>query len=101
SILPSITNMSFMQLAADMGLKVERRHIPVEELAEVQEAAACGTAAVASPVGEIHDIDTGIKYELCPDGNPGEITTALYKRLLAVQLGEFDDVHGWNTIVDL
>ncbi len=101
SILPSITNMSFMQLAADMGLKVERRHIPVEELADVQEAAACGTAAVASPVGEIHDIDTGIKYELCPDGNPGEITTALYNRLRAVQLGEYDDVHGWNTIVDL
>ncbi|MDR2041859.1 MAG: branched-chain amino acid aminotransferase, partial [Tannerella sp.] len=33
SILPSITNMSLRQLAADMGLKVERRSIPVAELA--------------------------------------------------------------------
>ena len=38
SILPSVTNKSLMTLAEDMGLKVERRHIPVEELAEIQEA---------------------------------------------------------------
>ena len=50
SILPSITNRSFQQLAKDMGLKVEARHIPVEELDTVEEAAACGTAAVASPI---------------------------------------------------
>lgn len=101
SILPSITNMSLMQLASDMGLKVERRHISVEELAEVQEAAACGTAAVASPIGEIDDIDTGERYVLCPDGNPGPVTTALYDRLRAVQHGEYEDIHGWNTIVEL
>ncbi len=50
SILPSITNKSLMQLARDMGIAVEERHIPLEELAEIDEAAACGTAAVASPV---------------------------------------------------
>ena len=33
SILPSITNKSLMQLAEDMGIKVERRPIPEEELA--------------------------------------------------------------------
>ena len=32
SILPSITNKSLMQLAEDMGMKVERRQIPEEEL---------------------------------------------------------------------
>ena len=46
-----------MQLARDMGITVEERHIPLEELAEIDEAGACGTAAVASPVAEIHDID--------------------------------------------
>ena len=51
-----------MTLAEDMGIKVERRHIPLEELAEIQEAAACGTAAVASPVAEIHDLDLDVKY---------------------------------------
>ena len=33
SILPSITNKSLMQLAEDMGMTVERRQIPEEELA--------------------------------------------------------------------
>ena len=32
SILPSITNKSLMQLAEDMGMKVERRPVPEEEL---------------------------------------------------------------------
>ena len=32
SILPSITNKSLMQLAEDLGMKVERRPIPEEEL---------------------------------------------------------------------
>ena len=100
SILPSITNKSLMQLARDMGLEVEERHIPVEELAEIDEAAACGTAAVASPVAEIHDIDNGTKYIVAKDRQPGPVTTELYNRLRAIQLGETDDVHGWNTIIE-
>ena len=100
SILPSITNKSLMQLAEDMGLIVERRHIPVEELAEMQEAAACGTAAVASPIAEIHDLDNGNKYVLSKDGQPGPVVTALYNKLRAIQLGEEEDVHGWNTVVE-
>ena len=100
SILPSVTNKSFTQLAQDLGLKVERRHIAVEELADVQEAAACGTAAVASPIGEIDDIDTGTKYVIAKDGNPGPVTTALYNKPRAIKLGEEEDVHGWNTIVE-
>lgn len=100
SILPSITNMSLQQLAEDMGIEVERRHITVDELAHIEEAAACGTAAVASPVGEIDDLDTGDKYIIAKDGKPGPITTKLYNALRAVQLGEAPDVHGWNTIVE-
>lgn len=100
SILPSVTNMSLQQLAEDMGIEVERRHITVDELAEVQEAAACGTAAVASPVGEIDDLDTGMKYVIARDGKPGPITTQLYNALRAIQLGEAPDVHGWNTIIE-
>ncbi|MCI9607262.1 MAG: branched-chain amino acid aminotransferase [Muribaculaceae bacterium] len=100
SILPSITNKSLMTLAEDMGIKVEARHIPLEELAEIDEAAACGTAAVASPVAEIDDLDNDIKYIVAKDGQPGPVTTKLYNKLRAVQLGEEPDVHGWNTIVE-
>ncbi|MDE7110603.1 MAG: branched-chain amino acid aminotransferase [Muribaculaceae bacterium] len=99
SILPSITNKSFMQLARDMGLEVEERHIPIEELDYVSEAAACGTAAVASPVAEVDDLDTGKKYIIAKDGKPGPVTTELYNRLRAIQLGETEDIHGWNTIL--
>lgn len=100
SILPSVTNRSLQQLAEDMGLKVERRHITVDELAEIDEAAACGTAAVASPVAEIDDLDTGKKYVIAKDGKPGPVVTALYERLRAIQLGEADDIYGWNTVID-
>jgi len=100
SILPSITNKSLMQLAEDMGIKVERRHITVDELESLDEAAAVGTAAVASPVGEIDDLDTGKKYVISKNGEPGPITTRLYETLNAIRLGEIEDKHGWCTIVE-
>lgn len=99
SILPSITNKSLQQLAKDMGLEVENRHITVDELSDIQEAAACGTAAVASPVAEIDDLDTGHKYIVAKDGKPGPVVTELYNRLRGIQYGELPDIHNWNTIV--
>lgn len=62
SILPSITNRSLMQLAEDMGMKVERRPIPEEELATFEEAGACGTAAVISPIERIDDLENHKSY---------------------------------------
>ncbi len=100
SILPSITNMSLMTLAREMGMEVEQRHITVDELAEISEAGACGTAAVCSPIGEIDDLDTGIKYIVSKDGKPGPITTEFVRRLDAMRAGEEPDVHGWITIVE-
>lgn len=100
SILPSITNMSLMQIAKDLGMPVERRQIPVEELEEFDEASACGTAAVCSPLGEIDDLDTGKKYVFCPDGEVGPVVTKLYNHLRGIQYGEIEDVHGWCDIVE-
>lgn len=101
SILPSITNMTLQQLVKDMGMEVESRHITVDELADVSEAAACGTAAVTSPVGRIDDLDTGKQYLIARDGKPGPITTQLYNTILGIQHGEIEDKYGWNTIVDM
>lgn len=100
SILPSITNMSLQQLARDMGLKVECRPIPVEELAEVDEAAECGTAAVAAPISEVVDVDNNHAYVIAKDGKPGPVTTELYHRLQAIQRGEAPDPYGWCTIIE-
>ncbi len=99
SILPSITNKSLIQLAQDMGLKVERRPVPVEELATFEEAGACGTAAVISPILRIDDLDAKKTYEFCKDGQPGAISKKLYDKLRAIQYGDEPDVHGWVTIL--
>lgn len=100
SILPSVTNMSLQTLAKDLGIEVECRHITVDELREITEAGACGTAAVISPIGEIDDLDTGEKFIIAKDGKPGKISTILYNKLNAIRLGEEEDTHNWNTIVE-
>lgn len=98
SILPSITNKSLMQIAEDMGMKVERRPIPVEELAEFEEAGACGTAAVISPIERVDDPEAGKSYEFGKE--PGPWSKKLYERLRSIQLGEYEDTHKWNTVID-
>ena len=100
TILPSITNASLMVLAEDMGLKVERRHIPVEELETFEEAGACGTAAVISPISQIDDLENNKSIRF---GNPdvaGEWSTKLYHRLRAIQYGDEPDKFGWITVVE-
>jgi branched-chain amino acid aminotransferase len=100
SILPSITNDSLMTLAKDLGLNVERRPIAIEELEGFEEAGACGTAAVISPIERIDDLDMKKSYVFTKDGKPGPVSTKLYERLLAIQYGETEDIHKWNTVLD-
>ncbi|MCK4663608.1 MAG: branched-chain amino acid aminotransferase [Bacteroidales bacterium] len=101
SILPSITNKCLMTLAEDMGMKVERRKIPVEELDTFEEVGACGTAAVISPINQFVDDETGKEYNFCNDGNPGPVSVKLYNRLLAIQTGDEQDKFNWNDFVKL
>ncbi len=99
SILPSITNKSLIELAKKMGLKTERRPVPVEELESFEEVGACGTAAIIAPIGEIKDLDTGKVYNYCPDGKPGKISTQLYNTLINIQYGDEEDPFGWVEII--
>ena len=100
SILPSITNKSLMQLAEDMGLAVERRQIPIEELDTFEEAGACGTAAVISPIERIDDLEMKRSYVIAKDGKPGPICRKLYDTLRGIQYGDIEDRHGWVTVVE-
>ncbi len=100
SVLPSITNMSLRQLAKDMGLNIELRHVAIDELGDFDEAGACGTAAVISPIGKIVDRDTGKVFEYCKDGKAGPISAKLYQKLRGIQEGIEEDIHGWNTVVE-
>lgn len=97
SVLPSITNKSLRQLARDMGLEVEDRKIPVEELATFEECGACGTAAVISPIGKVFDMQTNAVYDF--GMKVGEKSLALYNKLQDIQYGRAEDKYGWCTIV--
>lgn len=98
SVLPSITNKSLRQLAADMGLTVEERKIPVDELPTFEECGACGTAAVISPIGKIFDMQTNAVYEY--GSEVGKISLALYHALQDIQYGRAEDKYGWCTFVE-
>lgn len=100
SVLPSITNRSLIALAESFGLKVERRPVAEEELLTLEEAGACGTAAVISPIERIDDVEKGISYVIAKDGKPGPISTKLYNKLRAIQYGDEPDEFGWITIVE-
>ena len=100
SILNSITNMSLIDIAESLGIKTERRRIPVEELSTFEEAGACGTAAVISPIGKIVDADVNKIYEYCKDGKPGPVSMKLYNKLVGIQNGDVKDEFGWMTAVE-
>ncbi len=97
SILPSITNKSLMTLAAEIGLKVECRKVPYEELESFEEIGACGTAAVISPIKRIYDADEGREF-LYP-GAPGPWSAKLYQKLRAIQYGDEPDPYRWVTVI--
>ena len=96
SILPSITRRSLVQVAKDLGITVDERPVT---WAEVQsgaftECGLCGTAAVISPVGEIHDGDEVVVF---PAGHEtsGPVMKQLRATLTGIQAGEIEDAHGW------
>jgi len=106
SVLPSITNKTLREVAEDFGMEVEIRPVPVTELAEFEEAAACGTAVVITPMSHI-DIKPILEedaiarsYRFTPDGEVGPVCTKLYRRITGIQFGEIEDTHGWCHFVD-
>ena len=67
---------------------------------QIDEFAACGTAAVISPVSKIRVGDTWHKFY--GDGKEiGPVTQALYDRLTAIQKGETEDTFGWTEVVPI
>lgn len=101
SVLPSITNASLQILAADCGLKVEKRAVPVEELAEMDEVNACGTAVVINPLysiddkAKLEDEQITRNYTFCKKGEVGKVSKKLYMLYRGIQDGLEEDVHNW------
>lgn len=96
SILPSITNRSLMTLCEDLSIPFEERRIPVEELADMQEAASCGTGAAISPISRIIDPDFNRTYDF--GIAPGPVCCRLYYALRDIQFGRAEDTRRWCLI---
>ena len=100
SILPSITRRSLVYVAKEyLGLEVEERVIPFEEVKDFAECGLCCTAAVISPVGKI--VDHG--NEICfPSGmeDMGPITRKLYETLTGIQMGKIEAPKGWIHVIE-
>ncbi|MBP5672904.1 MAG: branched-chain amino acid aminotransferase [Victivallales bacterium] len=94
SVLPSVTNDGLQKLAAHLGMKVEVRRIPFEEIETFAEIAACGTAVVITPVNEIVRGDKVIKVG--PREGAGPCLQKLYDNYTAIQWGEAADPFGWS-----
>ncbi len=93
SILQSITNDSLATVARDKGMKVEKRQINIEEIAEFDEVGAVGTAAVVTPVHLIHY--NGKDYTFHKENEAGPVITSLYEAFTGIQKGEVKDSHNW------
>jgi branched-chain amino acid aminotransferase len=106
SVLPSITNKSLRHVAADMGLTVEMRKVYVEELAEMDEVNACGTAVVITPICKIDDKPTLESteitkcYHIGDPENCGPISRKLYDAIVGMQKGLLPDKYGWCMILE-
>lgn len=101
SVLPSITNKSLRTLAEDIGMKVEMRSVPVEEIAEFDEIDACGTAVVITPIKSITDKprlegkEITKKYQMPSMKKCGRASLKLYGLIRGIQNGEEQDIHEW------
>lgn len=105
SVLPSITNKSLQTIAADMGMTVEKRAVPVGELAEFDEVDACGTAVVITPIRSIDDkpaleaTEVTRTYEIPVGDSCGKVSRRLYETIRGIQNGEIEDSHDWCLVL--
>ena len=91
TILPSITRRSLLQVAKDyLGMEVEERPVELQEIGNFEECGLCGTAAVISPVGQIHDHGTVYTY-----AGMGPKIQKLYDTLRGIQMGTVEGPEGW------
>jgi branched-chain amino acid aminotransferase len=100
TILPGITRESLLTLAREEGLTVREERYGIDqwradaESGRLVECFACGTAAVVTPIGRVAGRDGEFTIG---GGGPGQLTSRLRARLVAIQRGEAADPHGWVT----
>lgn len=104
TILPGVTRDSILQLAPRLNLEAHETPLRIGNVLKaiiegrIVEVFGAGTAAVVTPVGELH-----YKGETFIINNNliGPITQKVYDELTAIQYGEKEDLFGWTRIIDI
>ena len=102
SILAGITRDSLLKLAPALGYEVSEERVDIQEIlagiqsGKVTEVFGCGTAAVISPVGNLHF--KGEDY-LVNNNEAGPVAKRLYDELTGIQYGTAEDRFGWTETV--
>jgi branched-chain amino acid aminotransferase len=98
TLLAGVTRDSILRIAKDMGYHIEVRPISLDELratsadGTLQEAFACGTAAVVTAIGSITGEFGSIKLN---EKASGPVTDSLFQELYGIQAGTKPDRYGW------
>tara|TARA_B100001250_G_scaffold250440_1_gene215260 strand:- start:4019 stop:5047 length:1029 start_codon:yes stop_codon:yes gene_type:complete len=93
SILDGVTRDSVITIARDLlNLTVRETDVEINTMLSADEVFCCGTAVTVTGVGRI---STDKKEHVIGDGNFGEKTLQIKKKLLQIQKEEIDDPFGW------
>lgn len=96
TILPSITRRSLVKTAREyLGMEIEERRVALAELGDFSECGLCGTAAVISPVGSIHNGEKVFSFN-----GTGSVMTRLRQLLTQIQMGDHPaPEEGWIRVI--
>ncbi|MFR9674190.1 branched-chain amino acid aminotransferase [Streptomyces sp. TR06-5] len=98
SLLPGVTRDTLLKLAERAGYTAKQERISLDQWRDecrrgvITEVFASGTAAVVTPVGEVHD--EGGDWRI-GDGTPGPITLEMRQKLVDLHHGVLPDPDGW------
>ena len=102
SILQGVTRDSVIQLLKHWGLPVTERRIAMQEIIDafhndtLEEAFGTGTAAVISPIGQLHFEGQNITFN---EGKTGDVAKRVYETITGIQYGRTEDPFNWITKV--
>ncbi len=104
TILPGVTRDSIIKLAKQWDMPVEERRIGIKEVMQagkdgkLDEVFGAGTAAVVSPVEEVHHDGQSVTFDIDGRGPVGE---KFYNAITAIQYGQAEDPFGWVTSIEV
>jgi branched-chain amino acid aminotransferase len=98
TVLPGINRESVITLAGDLSIPVEERRISIAEVMDsCREVFVTGTAA---GVSYLESLTWKERTKVFSNGEPGEVTVSLRKKLRGIQYGAEEDIHDWMIPLD-